>query len=365
VADFTLTKTGTILGESLDNVSGGPTIYTVTVSTGTGSGDLRLDIISSPSIQDLSGNELAGPYTGGEMYTVIKSLAPTDILLSNNTVIENQPLETIVGTLTTTDPDAGDTHTYSFACAVPGVDDTSFQIGGTSGDELQTAAVFDFEKKNAYNICIRTDDGHGGTFDKNFTINVLNVNETLTLTYRSVGAYDGWILESGENTTLGGTLDSTATTFNLGDGAADKQYRAILHFDTSSLPDNAIITKVTLKIRKQAFVGTDPFAILGGLKVDMRKPSFGSIGLTVSDFQTAAGRVGVATFGATPVSNWYSAVLSGVGRNYINKAGTTQFRLYFATDDNNDNSADFMRFFSGNHATASVRPTLIIEYRLP
>jgi hypothetical protein len=186
-----------------------------------------------------------------------------------------------------------------------------------------------------------------------------------TLTVRSVGANDGWILESGENTTLGGTLDSTATTFNLGDGAADKQYRAILHFDTSSLPDNAIITKVTLKIRKQAFAGTDPFTILGGLKVDMRKPSFGSIGLTVSDFQAAAGRVGVATFGATPVSNWYSAVLSGVGRNYINKAGTTQFRLYFAADDNNDNSADFMRFFSGNYATASVRPTLVIEYYVP
>ncbi|MFZ5856641.1 MAG: choice-of-anchor Q domain-containing protein [Chloroflexota bacterium] len=185
------------------------------------------------------------------------------------------------------------------------------------------------------------------------------------MTFRSVGAHDGWILESGENTTVGGTLDSTSTTFNLGDGTADRQYRAILSFNTTTLPDNAVITKATLRIRKQAPVGTDPFTILGGLKVDMRKPSFGAIGLTVTDFQTAAGRVGIATFGATPVNNWYSAMLNAAGRNYLNKTGTTQFRLYFAKDDNDDNGADYMKFFSGNYATASARPTLIIEYYVP
>jgi len=39
---------------------------------------------------------------------------------------------------------------------------------------------------------------------------------------------DGWVLESAENSNAGGTLNSTATTFNLGDNAANKQYRAIL-----------------------------------------------------------------------------------------------------------------------------------------
>jgi hypothetical protein len=85
----------------------------------------------------------------------------------------------------------------------------------------------------------------------------------------------------------------------------------------------------------------------------------------VSDFQVAAGRVGVATFGATPVNNWYSALLNAAGRAYVNKTGTTQFRLYFAKGDNDDNGADYMMFFSGNYATASARPTLIIEYYVP
>ncbi len=105
------------------------------------------------------------------------SEAPTDIGLSNNTVGENQPGGTTVGTLSTTDPDAGDTHTYSLGCAVPGVDDASFAV---LGDALNTAAVFDYETKNSYDVCVRTDDGNGGTYEEDFTINVTDVNEAPT-----------------------------------------------------------------------------------------------------------------------------------------------------------------------------------------
>ena len=34
-------------------------------------------------------------------------------------------------------------------------------------------------------------------------------------------------------------------------------------------------------------------------------------------------------------------------------------------DDNNDNVADYLRFYSGNAATLSVRPLLIAKYYLP
>ncbi len=188
----------------------------------------------------------------------------------------------------------------------------------------------------------------------------------VTLTLRSAGAYDGWVLESAENSTLGGTLNTTTTTFNLGDEIGDKQYRTILSFNTAGLPDNAIITRVTLKIKKQGMVGSNPFAILGGLKVDIRKPFFGTtIGLVVSDFQAAAGKSAVGTFGVTPVSNWHSALLNATGRAYVNKTGTTQFRLRFYKGDNDDGSADYMKFYSGNYLYAASRPTLVIEYYVP
>jgi hypothetical protein len=185
-------------------------------------------------------------------------------------------------------------------------------------------------------------------------------------TYYSVGAYDGWVLESGENTGVGGTLNSIATTFRLGDEAGDKQYRGLLHFNTATLPDNAVITRVRLKIRQQKLVGTNPFTILGGLKVDLKKPFFGiTYGLELGDFGAPAGATGVGTFNATPVNKWYSALLNATGRAYINKTGATQFRLRFAIQDNDDNAADYMQFYSGNYGTVSVRPTLVIEYYIP
>jgi alpha-tubulin suppressor-like RCC1 family protein len=206
--------------------------------------------------------------------------------------------------------------------------------------------------------------GDGTTTNRLTPVNV--VVATLTKTYRSTGSQDGWVLESSETSSTGGTLNATATTFVLGDNAQDKQYRAILSFNTGALPDTAVITKVTLKIRKQGLVGTDPFTALGGLRVDMRKPFFGTtVGLVISDFQATAGKSTVATFGVTPVSNWYSAVLNATGRAYINLTGTTQFRLRFATDDNNNNIADYMKFFSGNYSSVSLYPLLVIQYYVP
>src|SRR6185503_12185102 len=70
-----------------------------------------------------------------------------------------------------------------------------------------------------------------------------------TSTFASNGSQDGWILESFETSGVGGTKNNIATTVRVGDDAANKQYRAILSFDTSSLPDNAIITSATLKFK--------------------------------------------------------------------------------------------------------------------
>jgi hypothetical protein len=74
VADFALTLTGSVSGASVTGVSGSGAVYTVTVSTGTGDGTLRLDIPNTATITDLAGNNLSGlPYTGGQVYTVDKT----------------------------------------------------------------------------------------------------------------------------------------------------------------------------------------------------------------------------------------------------------------------------------------------------
>ena len=185
-----------------------------------------------------------------------------------------------------------------------------------------------------------------------------------SLSFSSIAQQDGWILESTETSNNGGSLNSNATSFNLGDSAADQQYRAILSFDTSTLPDAAVITSATLSIKKKSLSGTDPFTILGSLKIDLRKPAFGNPLLELLDFNATAGKKNMGAFNPVPVGSWYSANIKTPGRNYINRLGTTQVRLTFTIDDNDDGGADFMQFFSGN-APSPSRPKLILQYYVP
>src|SRR5262249_59916607 len=50
---------------------------------------------------------------------------PTDIALSGSSVPENQPAGTTVGTFSTTDPDVGDTFTYTLVSGAGGTDNAS------------------------------------------------------------------------------------------------------------------------------------------------------------------------------------------------------------------------------------------------
>ncbi|NOQ67985.1 hypothetical protein GQ568_00925, partial [Patescibacteria group bacterium] len=114
--------------------------------------------------QDDIGNQNSDDYTIS--FSIDSNNPPTDIILSDSSIDENQAINTVVGTLSTTDSDIGDTHSYSLACATSGTDDGSFNI---SSDSLRSSEVFDYETKSSYAICIRTSDGTD-TYDENFTI---------------------------------------------------------------------------------------------------------------------------------------------------------------------------------------------------
>jgi uncharacterized repeat protein (TIGR01451 family) len=183
---------------------------------------------------------------------------------------------------------------------------------------------------------------------------------------KSAGIADGWVLETSENSNQGGALQAGAATFVLGDDAGNRQYRSILHFNTSSLPDNAVITRVVLKIKKHSLTGTDPFTTHLKIAVDIRKGAFSNLGaLQATDFQAAASKPGVGSFANNPrPGGWYVSPLKSIAYPYINRTGITQLRLRFQTDDDNDAVADFLRFYSGN-STVANRPVLVIEYYVP
>ena len=101
--------------------------------------------------------------------------APIDMALSNSTVAENQPSGTVVGTLSTTDQDAGDTFTYTLVAGSGSMDNAAFNI---SGSNLRISASPNYEAKSSYSVRVRTTDQGSLTYEEAFVISVLDVVES-------------------------------------------------------------------------------------------------------------------------------------------------------------------------------------------
>jgi large repetitive protein len=98
---------------------------------------------------------------------------PAGIALTSPTVLENQPAETVVGTLSATDPDPGDTLTFSLVAGAGSADDGAFHIVGS---ELRTSAPLDFEAKSSYAIRVAAGDGRP-TAERPLTITITDADD--------------------------------------------------------------------------------------------------------------------------------------------------------------------------------------------
>jgi hypothetical protein len=112
------------------------------------------------------------PETGEELWQ-FSNVAPTDITLSPTSITENQAIGTVVGTFNTTDADTVDAFTYTLVSGDGDTDNASFTIDGNT---LKAAASFDFETQSSYSIRVRTTDQGGESFEKEFTITVIDGN---------------------------------------------------------------------------------------------------------------------------------------------------------------------------------------------
>jgi hypothetical protein len=98
----------------------------------------------------------------------------------------------------------------------------------------------------------------------------------------------------------------------------------------------------------------------------MRNSAFGNnLVLQIGDFTAAAsGGASQERFLNEPNNNWYATDLSSTNLGFISKVNTTQFRLFFSKDDNDDLGADYLKFFTGNSTTAN-HPQFIVTYYVP
>jgi len=186
-----------------------------------------------------------------------------------------------------------------------------------------------------------------------------------TQTFRSLAQQDGWVLESGQKSNVGGSLNTTATVVRVGDDAKNRQYRSILSFNTSGLPESAVIVSASLQLKKQGFTGAGSFTTQKKLMIDVRNPYFGSsAALGLGDFQSPAS-VHLVNVTASSVKGAFVFSLGQSALTAISLNGLTQFRLYFQLGDNGNNRADYQSFYSGNASIATYRPALVVRYYVP
>ncbi|MGE5251615.1 MAG: PQQ-dependent sugar dehydrogenase [Bacteroidota bacterium] len=182
-----------------------------------------------------------------------------------------------------------------------------------------------------------------------------------TASFASQASRDGMIVEKSENSSTGGSANSTAAYIRLGDDAQNRQIVGILSFDTRALPDKAVVLSSVLSFRRSAITGT-PLAALSPLQADIRRSYFGSVpALEPADFQAPASRSRVAgTLGA--LADGYYRLPLPYASAWVNQRGLTQLRLYFSMPDNNDLGADNLSIYSGDSPVPGDRPSLTIRY---
>jgi hypothetical protein len=142
-----------------------------------------VDYNSSFTIATSVDDGAAIPLTGvKDVSGTAQNDAPTAINLSQSTVNETTDTSAgyTIGTLSTTDPDTGDTATYTI---VGGADAGVFSIGGAGADALiLTDGVLDRETQASYVVTIRVTDSGGLSHDATFTITVNDLNENPSIT---------------------------------------------------------------------------------------------------------------------------------------------------------------------------------------
>lgn len=126
-------------------------------------------------IQDLAGNDLASFSGQAVTNNSTQNTTPTDLILSNSTVLTTAGLNAVVGTLSTTDPDPGDTFTYSLVAGTGDTDNASFNISGSNVRCDDPSGLTPGE----YFVRIQTSDGVGARAEA-FTIQVVEPGSAST-----------------------------------------------------------------------------------------------------------------------------------------------------------------------------------------
>ena len=204
-------------------ISGTDAAY-FTMGTGTSRLSLQFKSSISGDFESKSSYSITVTITDIEDNTLSKNLtltitdandAPTSVSITGGSAAENSAGASF-GTLSTTDPDASDSFTYS---VTGGTDSASFEIGSSNTLKFKSTVSGNFETKSSYSVIITSTDAGSNTYAETLTVSITNVNEAPSFTTSTTST-------QAENSTAVLTFsasdpESGSLTYSLGGGSED------------------------------------------------------------------------------------------------------------------------------------------------
>lgn len=179
----------------------------------------------------------------------------------------------------------------------------------------------------------------------------------------SVASEDGYVREPDTVLLAEGPAVVKGQVAQIGDDGSNFQNRGVFSFDTSGIPDDAVVTAVSLRLTRSAGAGN--VATLGNLVLDMGDSIIGdTAGLDTFDYaDDAAAALDVASSFPLPGGNGFTtfAEVDQAHFGLVDVTGRTQFRVRFETPTDGDGFSDYIALYTGE-ANVILRPELIVEY---
>ncbi len=261
-------------------------------------------------------------------YNVVDAnTAPSDLSLSASTVAENATTGTVVGTVTGSDVDAGDTKTYSLTDTAGG----RFAINSATGQlTVANGSLLNYESAANHTVTVQVTDSGEQSYDEQFTINLTNVNEGPTNLALSANT----VAENAVTGTVVGAVTGTdpdasdTKTYSLTDTAGGR-FAIDASTGVITVADGSLLNYVATTSHNLTVQVTDS----GGqsyteqFTINLTNVNEGPIATTVADefSEDMAHRLATADFGIRDSNVFTNASLPGI--NLSNESEEDRFRL--------------------------------------
>ncbi len=312
--------------------------------------------------------------------------APTDMAISGGSVLENSGNGTAVGTVTTADPDVGETFRYVLPVDASG----RFAINTSTGKiTVANGELLDFEADASHAITVRVTDSTGNVYNESFTINVTDVVDERDVpafdpvndTGRLAGTRVDWVALVDAAVAAGGTITHVSNPSELNaamdsDNPNSAKPGDIVALATSptSYPENNITLGASGTVAK-------PIIVVPADMLD-RTGGFGKRGVNFQARITIIGSNiifgGFSINGGAPIPNNDSAIVIRGASNvritdmeardtvseswdgFIDLRRAESFRLDHSYFNNNDQA--IVRLYEGPSTNPSHSFNTVLEY---